>query len=561
MTNKAAGFETRCLSSLSKVFADVELHDLEVNSGTALWGEVYSFQVAYRSTELRRGLQVTIESTLTPYITVRSVGLSPSNLPTFKQIDDDYLRTTPGLYPDVLYPIEQEHGLLAQLDQWRSVWVTIKLPEKNVVNGSEKITNYPIKVLLHDHAGNGLDEVTFTLQVLPAELPAQTLQHTEWFHGDCIATQYDVAILSEEHWALIEAYVKNAVQHGVNMLLTPLFTLPLDTAVGGERPTMQLIEVELLGEHQYQFNFDLLERWIAMSERVGVTYIEFSHLFTQWGGAHAPKIVAKVNGKQEKIFGWETDASGEDYRTFLDQFLPELVSFIKQKQLEQRVYFHVSDEPGMQHLDSYKQAKDILKRHLAKYPFIDALSNYEFYQLGLVDLPVPANDHVEAFIENKVEPLWTYYCCSQNNLVSNRFFSMPSYRNRIIGFQLYKFDVQGFLHWGFNFWNSQYSTRPINPFQVTDADSGFPSGDPFVVYPGADGPIDSLRWEVFFEGLQDMRALQLLDQLVGKEQVMALIEQQFPEGITFNNYPKSIEWLLDTRKRINEAIVAAMEVN
>src|SRR5690606_38890715 len=100
--------------------------------------------------------------------------------------------------------------------------------------------------------------------------------------------------------------------------------------------------------------------------------------------------------------------------------------------------------------------------------------------------------------------------------VSNRFFSLPSVRNRIIGVQLYKFGIQGFLHWGFNFWYSQYSVKAIDPFRVTDAGGAFPSGDAFVVYPGPEGPLDSIRWEVFREALQDMRALELLEQLAGK---------------------------------------------
>jgi hypothetical protein len=35
-----------------------------------------------------------------------------------------------------------------------------------------------------------------------------------------------------------------------------------------------------------------------------------------------------------------------------------------------------------------------------------------------------------------------------------------------------------------------------------------PHGDAFVVYPGDNGPIDSIRWEVFAESLQDYAMLQ-----------------------------------------------------
>ncbi|CAM4123117.1 DUF4091 domain-containing protein [Paenibacillus alkaliterrae] len=549
-------FETRCISSLSKVFADTELQDSAVREGTALWKETYSFQVAYRSSKLIKPLQIKADSPLLPYLSIRTVGLSPSELPVYDNPDSGYMRTAPGLYPDPLYPLSE--GLRAVPGQWRSVWVTVSLPSKadfdSAIIGPSSL--FTIDLQFSDATGNLLGEERFTLEVMPAELPEQKLLHTEWFHCDCIATHYGCEVFSEEHWQLIDRYIRNAADHGVNMLLTPLFTPPLDTAVGGERLTVQLVGLEQTGDNQYRFDFSRLERWVAMCKELGIRYFEFSHLFTQWGAQHAPKIIATVEGAEKRIFGWETEAAGEPYRQFLDQFLPELVRFIRSRGLEKQVYFHVSDEPAGHQLDSYKQASDILKSHLSDFAFLEALSDYEFYEHGLVPIPIPSNDHIEPFLENGVEPLWTYYCCGQHREVSNRFFSMPSSRNRVLGVQLYKFGIQGFLHWGYNFWYSQYATRTIDPFRVTDADCAFASGDPFVVYPGQDGPIDSIRWEVFREALQDLRALELFESLAGRSKAMALLEEDLKDGLTFKTYPSDPGWLLHTRERINQAIKA-----
>src|SRR5690606_18303693 len=200
---------------------------------------------------------------------------------------------------------------------------------------------------------------------------------------------YGVEVFSEAHWQMIEAYASNAARHGVNLLLTPLFTPPLDTAIGHERPTVQLVGVEKDSADTYRFDFSLLDRWVNMCERIGIRYFEFSHLFTQWGAKHAPKIVAQVNGEPVRIFGWDTDATGAEYEDFLDQFLPELTAFIRERGLEQRVFFHVSDEPMMEHMEYYRQASRILKKHLSAFPFLDALSDYEFYKHGLVEIPIP----------------------------------------------------------------------------------------------------------------------------------------------------------------------------
>ncbi|MBO1913972.1 hypothetical protein J4G37_55305, partial [Microvirga sp. 3-52] len=114
-------------------------------------------------------------------------------------------------------------------------------------------------------------------------------------------------------------------------------------------------------------------------------------------------------------------------------FLPELVHFIEENNLHDRVYFHVSDEPNLDNIESYQSASNHMNKYLSKYPIIDALSDYEFYERGFVEKPIPATNHIEPFLENEVPDLWTYNCCAQYIDVSNRFFTFPSARNRIIG--------------------------------------------------------------------------------------------------------------------------------
>ena len=132
---------------------------------------------------------------------------------------------------------------------------------------------------------------------------------------------------------------------------------------------------------------------------------------------------------------------------------------------------------------------------------------------------------------------------------------MPSVRNRILGYQMYKYSVKGFLHWGYNFYFSQYSRKPIDPYKVTDAGKAFASGDSFVVYPGDNfTPLNSLRLNVFYDGLQDMMALQLLEIKIGKESVVKLMEDSTDKPITFSEYPHSNSWLLENREKINQKI-------
>ena len=61
-------------------------------------------------------------------------------------------------------------------------------------------------------------------------------------------------------------------------------------------------------------------------------------------------------------------------------------------------------------LESYRRARDSVREALADCRTMDALSDIAFYKEGLVPHPIPANNHIDAFLEEKVPHLWTYYC-------------------------------------------------------------------------------------------------------------------------------------------------------
>ena len=190
---------------------------------------------------------------------------------------------------------------------------------------------------------------------------------------------------------------------------------------------------------------------------------------------------------------------------------------------------------------------------LGGYPIIDALSDYEFVEEGIADIPIPQSDCMMQFINNNVPGLWTYYCGWQAVDVSNCFIAMSSARNRIIGTQLYKYNIKGFLHWGYNFYFSKCSYGLVNPYLLTASDYFAPAGDSFIVYPAPDGTAyESLRHIVFSDALQDIRAFQLCEKLYGRDYVMNLIEKS--GEITFKKYPSEPSYLLNLREQINQAI-------
>ena len=392
------------------------------------------------------------------------------------------------------------------------------------------------------------------IEIIEAELDFSDFIYTSWFHTDCLMSYYKFDSFSDEYWRVTENFLRTAREYGMNCVLTPIFTPPLDTEVGKERPTVQLVDIKCDGG-KYSFNFDKLTRWIEMAHRCGVEYFELSHFYTQWGARCAPKIMATVDGEYKRIFGWDTKANSKKYKNFLLAFSVELKKYLEERNLKDKVLIHVSDEPNFGVIFNYSRASGYIHKLFKGYMIVDALSDYWFYKLKIVSTPIPASDHIDKFIGN-VNNLWVYYCSGQrNHYVSNRFFCNSSLRTRVLGYQMFKYDIRGFLQWGYNFYYSQLSKSLVNPFEVSDAGGKFPSGDSYVVYPAEDGTAyHSIRLKVFYDALQDMAALKTLSRLVGKEKCIDIIEESGKYDITFRNYPHDENWLLDTRESINKAI-------
>lgn len=538
----------RQVSSLEKIrprgIGDAEA----LESAKVMAGQTFSYQLALQTPD-RVELAARIESPVSGWVRLYAVVNTVMEVACYSSADDDYLTKEPGIMPDMLLPMEGKDSLMHLTNQAGAIWVKVTVPE-NTPAGT-----YPITVKLHGATPKEETdlEATFLLEVIGRNILPQTTYFTQWFYCDCIADVHKVDIYSQAHWELIEKYIALARELGINMLLTPVITPPLDTAVGTQRPNVQLVKMVKEGS-RYHFDFTLLERWVALCRKHGIENFEMSHLFSQWGLSATPNIWVTENGEEKLLFGWHVPAKSQEYRDFLGQFLPALIQWLKQAGIQEKTWFHISDEPHAEHIENYQYARDLIVPLIDGCTTIDALSEYDFYEKGLVQIPVTKSDRIEPFLENKLPRQWVYYCCSQNQLVGNRYLAQPSYRNRILGLQIYKFGCEGFLHWGFNFYNSRRSLKKINPFMYTGGDQGFPSGDPFSVYPVEGGVVPSLRAVVFKEALEDIQVCKTLESYIGKEAVVAMIDEAAGQSLTFSQYPRNSRYIPQLMNQMIEKI-------
>ncbi len=494
--------------------------------GKMLKNQTFSFQIAYKYNRFANDIRVEIDSKIKEFITYRQVEYVPCTSVNLWEGDGFYFSDESFVCPDVLRPTL--NGLLkSRACAYASAWFTVK--------GDLPVGRHKIKITLFAQWCEPLS-AEYTLEVLDAELKEQELIYTNWFHYDSISNYYKVPVWSNKYNKIMYNFIEKAIAHGVNMLLVPMFTPPLDTRVGGERKTAQLIDV-YKDNGTYSFDFDRLVSFMKMVESMGIKYFEMSHLFTQWGAKCAPKVVATVDGKKKKIFGWENGATSPEYSEFLDELLPKLRQRLIDEGLYDKCRFHLSDEPNENCIEEYKKANALFRRSMPDAFITDALSHYGFYKDGLVDVAVSSTKAIDVFLENKVENLFAYYCCAESgDYLSNRYMAYTSLRNRVIGVQLYLNKISGFLQWGYNFYNTTLSDEAIDPYLITDGGGAFQSGDAFIVYPGENGAYDSIRHEVFYDGIQDMQLLYALEDKIGREAVEKILQKYgFEKG--FRSYP------------------------
>ena len=258
----------------------------------------------------------------------------------------------------------------------------------------------------------------------------------------------------------------------------------------------------------------------------------------------APKIIVKTGDKEIKMFGWKTKATGEKYVTFLRRYITELKRFLAAEGLNGKMLFHISDEPGKEHIESYGAAKKEIADLLEGEMCGDAMFDTGVYEAGYCDMPIAMTAFIHRFI-GKCENLWAYYIGSNcQNSMSNRLLQVSRERNRMLGVQLYYYKIKGFLQWGYNNYYGQLSQGFYEPyFNPCCGWSG--CGSSYMVYPDRTGKaLQSVRQKVFGDGLNDIRLLSLLEKLKGRKAANAVIEKHFGK-LTFNDGPDTAKMYID----------------
>ncbi len=500
-------------------------------------GEHASLQVVVRSDAAVAGLRVTVapltlesgKATLQPR-KPRFVGYVPVDRPIQKP-PKDQLRKPPAGFPD---PLLETETLEVKPGQAQPVWITVAVPT-NAVPGlyrgrltvSGTVQGKPTSASL-----------PLAVRVYRATVERSRLWVTNWFAMQWRHMAIKPKPESEQYYALLRRYARNMADHRQNVAL--ISPLSLATFTAGK-------------DGQLEIDFSRFDRWVTLFKEEGVIgLIEGGHIGGRKKGWLSQFVVRTRQIADGKVRSASVDPSSPEADRFYARFFPALVKHLREKGWLECYVQHLADEPIMVNIETYRAMAALARKYAPELRIIEACHTKDL--VGAMNVWVPQLNYLHRDYEHYQarqragEEVWFYTCVFPQGEYANRFIEQPLIKTRLLHWINYRYGVTGYLHWGYNHWT------PQSPFTHTTRKHGgppyLPAGDPWIVYPGKDGPLDSIRHEAMRDGIADYELLCLLEDRAPAT-AKALVAKHV---LDFDRYDTDVAAFRATRRAILERL-------
>ncbi len=419
-----------------------------------------------------------------------------------------------GYYPDPL-PFEQSSLLTGGVNN--PFWITVKTPIHipagiyksaiEIFQDSQKISAIPLELKVWD----------FTVPE-KTSVYASACLHNPFYHS------FDqIEVLQQEYGDPIEVlkrYYKNLVDHRVK-----------DYTHGNIIPD---IEVDVSNPKNVVIDYTAFDEMAEYLEQIGMERYKFPACWTF--GTHSLPVYPKwhFGNTDIQIFSDTSNTTfTPEFLNLFNQVYPAIYTHLQEKGWADKVVAMFVDEPNYAHAPTvnalinisqlFKDINSDINIRLTKYPYSSLY--------GLVDIWEVHSSHVESHLNNNRLRQQAGDEYSHYNNVSF-LLDFPGMRLRTIGWRLWRFQLDGTLcwyrvaDWHRNLWEEPHGGhRGLN-------------GEGILLYPPRNsseiGPINSIRWELLREGLEDYEYLYLLKQKT--DQLQAIIDSSNLTGQQQDKY-------------------------
>lgn len=376
-------------------------------------------------------------------------------------------------------------------------------------------------------------EVPLRVVVYGFDLPDRMTCETAFGFDAGAAWAYQNVTDPGQRREVLEKYWQSFRNHHISPYHpTPLVDLPVEWVKLGENEGADLPEADrkLMQANALTPKFDWPE-WDAEMERVFST-----HQFTSFRLG-----IPNVGGGQLQGFSEGT----REHELAFNAYCRTMQEHLREKDLLKYAYVYWTDEPRKEDYPGVQRGFLKLK---AAAPDITRMIT-EHVVPELVDGPnmwCPNSwwyEHDKAEDRRKAgDRFWWYVCTVPKAPYPGLFIDHPGTDLRAWLWQTWMFKIEGVLVWASNLWTTSpaYTDSRQNPYEDTmswvsgegtkpDDKEPWGNGDGRFMYPPEaaatglqtetvlDGPVDSIRWEMLRDGIEDYEYMVILKRLLAEQ--------------------------------------------
>lgn len=287
---------------------------------------------------------------------------------------------------------------------------------------------------------------------------------------------------------------------------------------------------------------------------------------------YAPRARALLAAGATQLAVPATYAEGPDQLRLVQEF-------VKREGLAGRVFCPLAYEPKPPAWDRLRQTLDqwntvapdipALISAIGLEPFLPDTASWWCVHTQMMDAP-PAAAILQRIANGR--ETWWYLSHLPARPYANFFVDFTAMEHRILFWQAWAAGIRGLQYWCVN-----YVPEGDDPYD-TVVDTTPVNGDGLLVYPGPDGPVASIRWEILRDGIEDYDLLALFSakrrqaaedgdaSLNARADRLANLSELFTSMVTFTRNPaplikrriELLEWLADADRALGQPRIKPM---
>ena len=519
-----------------------EVRDIRLEG---LAGEVLSAQVVVKSGRDIKGLAGKLSDLEGPEGRIIPAAAARVRYGGFVPVDE-----TMSLKAD---PLLEDESVDVPANLAQSVWLTLALPPDAAAG------TYSGQFEVAASSG-GRADFEVTVEVLPAKLSEPwnwSFYLNIWQDPTPVATAHKVEAWSEEHWRLLEHYAENFAAHGMKAIMTHIVYDPWQSVRG--YPSHTMVEWKYPGEFtaggadKFEWDFTVFDRYVELMMKAGVRRRIDCYSLVMGPGNTTNAHIRYLDTTAGTHRTAELTVGDPLWREAWAAFLPVLRKHLKEKGWFDKAVLGFDEKPEevMRVIFDFiiRTAPDFKLASSGGYPGDERKWADEI--VLIIDNLTDENlwKHYEPLVKRMQQDrssLITFYTCCWPHYPNTFLFSQLR-ESRLMAWLAWKYGLDGYLRWAVNIYPEDVWNQPFFTW---------PSGDMFFVYPGKQGPLDSMRWELLRQGVQDYEALRIawdMAEKAGRQDLLDILRQAV-QTATIIDSCSWIPYIEEARKLVNEVI-------